>query len=383
MGNDINPIDLSTNLVTTSTQPLQTTNALQAVMDVNGNTRQLTTEQLVAAASLQNVVRLETKAVRGNPTDVTYEYEKLKSLNDGLWSIKEILERNIANGTPIDLTDLNSNDSNVIVYLGDAIARISLDRYLIHYAGIDVSSYGTDWHVSDLEEILPLVNAKIAEIQEPLAELQELYDEQHGIIQKFRVDPDRFKMWGIKAYDYGIDNVKVDFQDLLVKLSKRRATTIEGEVKPVAAKVRKRNDYLDKLGDALSELSTIQASFESDDKGKRDMRDWMSQKTGNLLKERLGFSCTTYWNEDDRPSSTTERAGFYYAHWYMHYSANKETIEGMVQKVKSTMDGLNNSAQMDMNRLQSLVDRRDEAFTAATELMTNVSDTRGNLIGNL
>ena len=55
----------------------------------------------------------------------------------------------------------------------------------------------------------------------------------------------------------------------------------------------------------------------------------------------------------------------------------------MVQRVKSTIDGLNNVAQTDMNRLQSLVDRRDQAYTTATELMTNVSDTRGNLIGNL
>ena len=36
-----------------------------------------------------------------------------------------------------------------------------------------------------------------------------------------------------------------------------------------------------------------------------------------------------------------------------------------------------------MTRLQSLVDRRDESFTTATTLMTNVSDTRDNAIKNM
>jgi hypothetical protein len=36
-----------------------------------------------------------------------------------------------------------------------------------------------------------------------------------------------------------------------------------------------------------------------------------------------------------------------------------------------------------MSRLQSLVDRRDESYSTATNLMTAVSDTRANLIRNL
>jgi hypothetical protein len=36
-----------------------------------------------------------------------------------------------------------------------------------------------------------------------------------------------------------------------------------------------------------------------------------------------------------------------------------------------------------MSRLQSLVDRRDESYSTATNLMTHVSDTRSNLIRNL
>ena len=47
------------------------------------------------------------------------------------------------------------------------------------------------------------------------------------------------------------------------------------------------------------------------------------------------------------------------------------------------IDGMNNEAQKDMSRLQSLVDRRDESYSTATNLMNAVSDTRSNLIRNL
>ena len=58
-------------------------------------------------------------------------------------------------------------------------------------------------------------------------------------------------------------------------------------------------------------------------------------------------------------------------------------MEGIIQKLKSVIDGQNNQAQTDMTRLQSLVDRRDESYSTATNLMTAISDTRGNLIQNL
>jgi hypothetical protein len=51
--------------------------------------------------------------------------------------------------------------------------------------------------------------------------------------------------------------------------------------------------------------------------------------------------------------------------------------------VKSKIDALNNSAQKDMTRLESLVNRRDEAFSTASDLMSKISDTRSNLIRNL
>lgn len=195
--------------------------------------------------------------------------------------------------------------------------------------------------------------------------------------------------WGVKAGDYNVTlNSKtdtMDFQDLLVKFSKNRAVAVEGEVEPLTVRINQRNNRLDELGEVLSELTKIQTEFESDDKGDRDMHSWMSNKTGAVL-ESLGYSPKYYATEDDLPGNE-DRADFYKAGWKTEaedsYSANKKTIEGMLSRVKSEIDGLNNEAQTDMTRLQSLVDRRDESYSTATDLMTSISDTRSNVIRNM
>ena len=194
--------------------------------------------------------------------------------------------------------------------------------------------------------------------------------------------------WGVKAGDYNVtlnsQTDMMDFQDLLVKFSKNRAVAVEGEVEPLTVRINQRNKRLDELGEVLSELTKIQTEFESDDTGDRDMHSWMSNKTGAVL-ESLGYSPKYYASESDRPKDNEERADFYKVGWNgeNQYSANKKTIEGMLSRVKSEIDALNNEAQTDMTRLQSLIDRRDESYSTATNLMTSVSDTRSNVIRNM
>lgn len=190
-------------------------------------------------------------------------------------------------------------------------------------------------------------------------------------------------MWGVSVKDYTLNDVQTDLQDLLVAVSKQRANAVEQEVTPLSKRMEARNDLLEKFGNALAELTKIQASFKSDDPGSKDMSGWISSSTVDLLKT-LGYSPTTIANISEGDYKDNEkRPDFYYSSADRGYSANKKTIEGMIQSVKSKIDGLNTDAQSDMTRLQSLVDRRDEAYSTATNLMTDVSDTRSNAIRNM
>lgn len=165
--------------------------------------------------------------------------------------------------------------------------------------------------------------------------------------------------WGLRFQDYKIDGTPVDFQDLMVAVAENRATTVEKEVSPLTTRIKARNKTLENLGDALGDLTKVQAGFKSDDPG--DKRSNIEIKLSSFQTLQRVFGTLDFSNR----------------------KMLKYEVEEWIQKVKSKIDALNNEAQSDMTRLQGLVDRRDEAFSTATDLMSTISDTRGNLVRNL
>jgi hypothetical protein len=120
--------------------------------------------------------------------------------------------------------------------------------------------------------------------------------------------------------------------------------------------------------------------------GTGDIEDYWCIAVGDMAEFLVESHKDAYYaTYDDRPENSKERADFYKAGWRTEsqYSMNKKTLEGMLSLVKSEIDGLNNESQTDMTRLQSLVDRRDESYSTATDLMTSISDTRSNVIRNM
>ena len=170
--------------------------------------------------------------------------------------------------------------------------------------------------------------------------------------------------WGASFSDYKVRGEQVDFQDLMVAIAQNRAVTVEGEVAPLSTRIKNRNKYLEDLGQALSEATNKQAGFASDDKGDKVMSGWFSAAATATMRKA---GCSNFFNATSGNQADATKAG----------------VEGIIQKLKSVIDGQNNQAQTDMTRLQSLVDRRDESYSTATNLMTAISDTRSNLIRNL
>ncbi len=166
---------------------------------------------------------------------------------------------------------------------------------------------------------------------------------------------------GVQGAEYTVNGQRVDFQDLMVAITTQRAAVIEGEVKPMSTRMTNRNKRLEKLGNALSDLSGIEASFKSDDEGDtwsaKNSVDEELQNVLNSLEKGL-------WGTDNN-------------------DITKANCEKAIQLIKTQIDKLNNESSADMTRLQSLVDRRDESYSTATSLMQAVADTRGSLIKNI
>ncbi|MBQ6470776.1 MAG: hypothetical protein IJJ33_02220 [Victivallales bacterium] len=174
--------------------------------------------------------------------------------------------------------------------------------------------------------------------------------------------------WGTTVYDYQLNGVSTDFQDLMVAISEHRATAVEGEVGPLSTRMRNRNKELELLGSLLAIFSETQSKFAHDANGDA------SASVSGVTSEMVPLGSEAYRRKGGTPSSDL-------SWWNEPWS--KHSVDGMVSMLKNMIDERNNAAQTDMTRLQSLVDRRDESFTTATTLMTNVSETRDNVIRNM
>lgn len=181
-------------------------------------------------------------------------------------------------------------------------------------------------------------------------------------IAKIEVNSDNLKAWGVQVVDYELGGQRVDFQDLLIKVSEQRAATVEKEIEPMSTRMSTRNRKLDSLGAALAIVADIQAKFtDADDTG---------NKTSTLTltaEAKAGLGLVDYTGGTVGSTLTM----------------NKSTAEYYQQMLKTELDSLNNASSKDMTRLQSLVDKRDESYSTATSLMQAVGDTRANTIKNM
>ena len=180
--------------------------------------------------------------------------------------------------------------------------------------------------------------------------------------------------WGLSALDYvytdydrataRFNTMNVDFQTLMICVGARRAAVVENEIRPMSTRMRTRNNYLSDLSGILAALTTVQSGFSGDDSGSKEAEVTLTDAQYAIFNAINGASGMVY-----------KKSGKYYT--------TKAKCEGAVQSVKGEMDKENNASQTDMTRLQSPVDSRDDSYSPTTNLMSAISDTRSNLIGNL
>lgn len=63
--------------------------------------------------------------------------------------------------------------------------------------------------------------------------------------------------------------------------------------------------------------------------------------------------------------------------------AQQNGDQAAVQTLKAQIDALSNSQQMDMLRLQSMSNKRNEAFDLMTNFIKKMQDSRSSIIGNM
>ncbi|WP_420848727.1 hypothetical protein [Paenibacillus antarcticus] len=147
----------------------------------------------------------------------------------------------------------------------------------------------------------------------------------------------------------------MDIETALMAVQSERTRLLEDQLKSQIAAVEDRNSQISKLNNALSQLNKVQATLPAD--ANSDTKLNLSSETIQAI-QNVGIEV---------PNTVLSKA---------------ET-NTMITKLKSMIDSQSNSQQMDMLRLQSLSNKRNEAFDVMTNFVKKMQESRSSIIGNI
>ncbi|CAB4913181.1 unannotated protein [freshwater metagenome] len=159
-----------------------------------------------------------------------------------------------------------------------------------------------------------------------------------------------------------VNIASMDLETAMMLVQSQRADLLEAQLREQIAAVHARTDQVAKLGTVLSRLSTLEARFPA---GSSNDRVTVSLPD-------LGTALT-----DLATAATDAKLAPAPA------SASLGQVRTSIQQMRGQIDAQTNSQQMDMLRLQSLSNKRNEAFDVMTNFIKKMQESRASIIGNM
>ncbi|WP_256762208.1 hypothetical protein [Cohnella sp. WQ 127256] len=147
----------------------------------------------------------------------------------------------------------------------------------------------------------------------------------------------------------------MDIESALMAVQAERSKLLESQLKSQIADVQSRNEQVAKLNSVLAGLYQV--------------------------KGRIGASAPA--NTAITSKEQSDLRSLYLAAGLTELPKTKSEVDTHINTVKQSIDALGNSQQMDMLRLQSLSNKRNEAFDTMTNFVKKMQESRSSIIGNM
>ena len=192
----------------------------------------------------------------------------------------------------------------------------------------------------------------------------------------------------------GMDLASMDIETAMMAVQSQRTQLLDTQLANQIKAVQSRNDQIAKLNDALAKLTGMEQYYDSSGtsgfKGDgtawggntgRNYDDFVKQVEGplNTSLKNAGIDDLGWGNSTGQMSRGDFKTGP--AVW--GGGLKHGDITAAITKVKGLIDAQSNSQQMDMLRLQSLSNKRNEAFDVMTNFVKKMQDSRSSIIGNM
>ena len=164
----------------------------------------------------------------------------------------------------------------------------------------------------------------------------------------------------------------MDLESAMMAVQSKRADLLESQLKGQLDAIGNRNKEIAKLNGLIVTLNGLRPAG-------TDPKAWgnlgKDKASGKQLYDQLKAAGVTIPDSGEDKVDEAGGAGI--------YDARRKTFDTWVEQIKGKIDAQNSSQQMDMLRMQSLTNKRNEAFELMTNFIKKMADSRSSVLGNM
>jgi hypothetical protein len=189
----------------------------------------------------------------------------------------------------------------------------------------------------------------------------------------------------------------MDIETALMMVQSERTKLLDAQLQTQIQEVQNRNEQVAKLNTVLGALNSYSAKISGTDAGSTpDASKWSEADQDDIeipmndaIRDAgitdIGFTATGRRTQLDADGKPVAGAGdeIITAKNVGGVGTTKGQIDAAITKVKGMIDAAGNSQQMDMLRLQSMSNKRNEAFDVMTNFVKKMQESRSSIIGNM
>ena len=166
----------------------------------------------------------------------------------------------------------------------------------------------------------------------------------------------------------------LDLETAMMAIQSQRANLLEGQLKTQLDEIQKRNESIAELNKLIGDLKALRPGGTEPDKWANLGDTQQSARDMYARLEKAGVNIPKTGDDRVDETNTTDNN---------KYDAKQSTFDKWAEELKGKIDSLNSSQQMDMLRMQSLTNKRNEAFDLMTNFIKKMQDSRSSILGNM
>jgi prefoldin subunit 5 len=188
-----------------------------------------------------------------------------------------------------------------------------------------------------------------------------------------------------------LDISGMDIETALLAVQSSRANLLEDQLKGQMEAVQKKNEKIAQLNQLMGALTGAQSSFKGEIKNEHKLGDQDAYKKDGYKQEKeindalkgAGFDPGPFGDKAYPTNMKDANGETIMLKGGIHGDITKGDLDKAIANIKGQIDALSNSQQMDMLRLQSLSNKRNEAFDIMSNFIKKMQDSRSSIVGNM